>query len=197
MAIEIKSYLDDARPDLGGVRIVAHPDIQEVSNCPCDTGTPLDVLRKEFPSIQFPDAVFPEAYPRAPVRVPSKEGTIFDDVPHLLNERAQRIREYIKHQLDETEIILVSHGSFVHFLLNWWAGEPGKSRSFSTQLQLGQARPFTLPGKNLPGLEFEPLISYAGPSYPLESKLQDFKDEVALLGKRDCGIFTVERVQNA
>jgi hypothetical protein len=197
MAIEVKSYLDEARPDLQSVRIIAHPDLQEVSNRPCDTGTPLDVLREEFPVIQFPDALFPESYPRAPVSVPSKEGTVFDDVPQLLNERAQHIREYIKGQLDETEIILISHGSFVHFLLNWWAREPGKSRSFSTQLQLGQARPFTLPGKNLPGLEFEPLVSYAGPGYPLGSKLQDFKDEIALRGKRDCGIFTVESVKNA
>src|SRR5438046_6571336 len=115
MALKIKSHLDEARPDLGRIRIVAHPDLQEVSVRPCDTGSPLDVLRAEFPSIEFPDSVFPEIYPRsAEVRV-VKWDTIFDDTPTLLAARAERIREYIKNVLVETEIIVISHGSFLHF----------------------------------------------------------------------------------
>src|SRR5580692_10537255 len=37
----------------GELRAIAHPGLQEVSNHPCDTGTPLDVLRNEFPDIEF------------------------------------------------------------------------------------------------------------------------------------------------
>ena len=197
MAVEIKSCLEEKRPDLGCIPIVAHPDLQEVSNRQCDTGTPLDVLRQEFPQIEFPGTVFPDEYPRSAHSKPPKKDTAFDDVPHLLAARGRRIREYIKYQLDETEIILVSHGSFLHFLLNRWAGEPGKSRSLSLQLQLGEARPFTISGKTLSGLEFEPLVDYAGPRYPFEHREQDFSNEVSLYGDRDCGIFTIDRVRNA
>ena len=195
MSLEIKSYLDEARPDIGTIRIVAHPGLQEVSTRPCDTGTPLDVLRAEFPTIEFPDAVFPEAYPRSPDIEPIKQNTEFDDVPHLLDARGKHVREFIKNDLDETEIIVITHGSFLHFLLNWWTGEPGKSRPYSTQLQLGQAKPFTLPGKTLSGLEFERFVQYAGPMYPSANKLRDISKEVSLHGMRDCGIFTPENIR--
>ena len=197
MSLEIKSYLDEARPDLGSIRIMAHPDLQEVSTFPCDTGTPLNVLRNEFPTVDFPDAVFPEAYPRSEEIEPSKRDTIFDDVPNLLDARGRRVREFIKTGLDEMEIIVVTHGTFLHFLLNWWTGEPGESRPYSIQQEFGEAKPFTLPGKRLPGLEFERLVHYSGPIYPMKHKLQDFSDEVSLRGIRDCGIFTPESIQKA
>ena len=141
--------------------------------------------------------IFPDEYPRSADIEPTKKDTVFDDVPDLLAARARRIREYLKYRLDETEIIIISHGSFIHFLLDWWAGEPGKSRSLSTQLQFGRAKPFTIPGRTLPGLELEPLVDYSGPYYPLTSKQEDFSDAVSLRGIRDCGIFTVESVRNA
>jgi broad specificity phosphatase PhoE len=197
MALEIESYLAEARPDLGRIRIVAHPDLQEVSIRPCDTGTPLDVLHTEFPGIEFPDAVFPEIYPRSAEVKANKWDTIFDDTPALLAARAERIREYIKYELNETEIILISHGSFLHFLMNWWAGEPGNSRSLATQLQPGDAIPFTLPGSSIPGLEFKHFVDYEGPEFPSEWRLEDYDDDVALRAIRDCGIFTIERVRNA
>jgi len=197
MALEINTYLSEARRDFGHIRIVAHPDLQEVSIRPCDTGSPLDVLRAEFPSIEFPDAVFPETYPRSALVEAHKWDTVFDDTPQLLSARAVRIREYIKWDLDEREIIVISHGSFIHFLINRWANEPGSSRSFSFQFQPGRAKPFILPGPSLPGLEFKRFVDYIGPRYPPELSLQDYDDEVAQRGIRDCGIFTMEKVRNA
>jgi len=135
--------------------------------------------------------------PHAAHIIPDKTDTVFDDDPLLLASRARRIRRYLKYQLDETEIILVSHGSFVHYLLNRWAGEPGKSCSLSLQLQLGEARSFTIPGKTLSGSEFEGLVDYDGSCYPFVHREQDFSNEVSLYGARDCGIFTVDRVRNA
>src|SRR5205814_10393501 len=105
--------------------------------------------------------------------------------------------EYIKNVLVETEIIVISHGSFLHFLINWWANEPGNSRSLAPQLQPGEAKPFTFPGSSLPGFDFEPLVSYDGPEFPPEWRVEDYDDEIAILGVRDCGIFTIERVRNA
>jgi len=197
MASEINTYLSEARPNLGNIRIVAHPDLQEVSIYPCDTGSPLEVLHAEFPNIDFSDALFPEIYPRSAEVEVRKEDTIFDDIPDLLARRAERIREYIKRDLDDTEIIVISHGSFLHFLLNWWAGEPGTSRSLAPQLQPGQAKPFTLAGPSIAGLEFEPLVHYAGPGYPALFSIQDYAVEIAQFGVRDCGTFTIDSIQNA
>ena len=197
MAVEIQSCLEERCPDLGRIPIFAHPDLQEVSNHPCDTGTPLDVLRQEFPHVEFPDTVFPDEYPRAAHIKPVKYNTVFDDDPHLLAARARRIREYLKYQLDETEIILVSHGSFVHLLLNRWAGRPGASRTHSPQFQVGEAKPYTIPGKTLRGLQFEKLVDYDGPFYPSEYSTQDSSAEVELYGVRDCGIFTHDSVRHA
>ena len=197
MSLEIKSSLDEMRPDLRNIRIVAHPDLQEASNHPCDTGTPLDVLRTEFPSIEFPDETFPKEYPRSAEIEPSKWDTIWDDVTHLLAARGRRVREYIKSQLKETEVIVITHGTFLNYLLNWWTGEPGTSRPYSRQQGLGEAKPFTLPGKSLPGSEFNLFVRYSGPVYPVEHKLHDFGNEVSLRGVRDCGIFTPESIWKA
>ena len=120
----------------GEVRAVAHPDLQEVSTWPCDSGTPLDVLREEFPLIQFRDELFPDVWPRSPEIMPVKENTIYDDVPALLAKRAERMRLWLKHQ-DEGEIVVVTHGSFAHFLFNNWLAEPGNSLSDAKQLDYG------------------------------------------------------------
>src|SRR3981189_2154647 len=71
----------------GTIRIIAHPDLQEVSNCPCDTGTPLDLLRNEFPVVEFPDEIFPAVWPRSAEARPVKRGTIYADKPKLLDNR--------------------------------------------------------------------------------------------------------------
>ena len=123
--------------------------------------------------------------------------TIFDDTSALLTACTKCIHAYIKNDLDETEIIVISHGSFLYFLLGWWAQEPGNSRSLAPQLQLGQTKPFTLLGRSIDGLEFEPLVDYAGSGYPLVLSIEDYNDEIALRGVRDCGIFTINRVRNA
>ena len=117
---------------------------------------------------------------------------IFDDTHALLATRAEHIRAYIKNDLDETEIIVISHGSFLHFLLGWWAREPGNSRSLAPQLQLGQTKPFTLPGRSIDGLKFEPPVDYAGPGYHAVLSIEDYNDEIALRHVRDCGIFTID-----
>ena len=178
-----------------GTRIIAHPDLQEVSNAPCDTGSPLDVLRQEFPSVEFPDDNFPPEYPRSAEIKPIKRNTEYDDVAPLLASRAARFRKYLKEGLRETEILVVTHGSFAHFLFNQWEGEPGKSGSCSRQLHHGHVSFTTLPGPSLPGDDMTVFRRWIGPGYPISFDFLDYSPEVANQGVRDCGIFTKDKVR--
>ena len=179
------------------VRIIAHPDLQEVSIKLCDTGSPLDVLREEFPSVEFLDDNFPAEYPRSAHIKPIKFGTIYGDKSELLAARAQRFLEYLKEGLSETEILVVTHGSFAHFLFNQWDGEPGETISIASQLHYGQAKFATIPGPGLPGHDLKVFKRYAGPGYPVSFDFLDFSPEVCDRGARDCGIFTPDEVRYA
>ena len=76
------------------VRALAHPGLQECSNMPCDTGTPLDVLRDEFPDIRFLDELFPrDTWPRDRNIQVRKVDTIYNDKPDLLLERAMKFKK--------------------------------------------------------------------------------------------------------
>lgn len=175
----------------GTIRAVAHPDLQEVSNRPCDTGTPLNVLRREFPLIEFPDDLFPEIWPREATTMMVKANTIYDDKPNLHYERSVRIRGWLK-ELEESEIVLVTHASFAHYMFNDWFGSPGapRSQSFAPQLGHGTSQTLTLPGKDVPGIEFGAYARGMGPTYPPQSLQEDYIPKVYRSGARDCGIFT-------
>jgi broad specificity phosphatase PhoE len=173
----------------GRIRIIAHPDLQEVSNRPCDTGTPLDLLRSEFPAVEFLDDVFPDAWPRSSDTMPDKEDTIYDNKPELLYARSVRIKKWMK-ELDAKEIVVVTHGSFAHFLFNDWSGTPGESISFGYQLGNGVARTLTMPDMTLAGIEFGAFVKGFGPNYPVTGIREDNQPRVYRFGKRDCGVFT-------
>jgi len=174
----------------GELRALAHPGLQEVSNDACDTGTPLDVLREEFRDIQFPDEVFPQdAWPRNRNNQLQKSGTIYADEPELLLQRAVEFREWVRREVDDMEIIVVTHGGFVHFFYDRWQGEPGESGSGGYQLHNAGALPMTLPGPRHENERFYdcPLSITPGPSY-LELYTEDASDLADV--PRDCGIFT-------
>lgn len=174
----------------GRVRVIAHPDLMEVSIEPCDTGTPLDRLREEFPQIQFAEDLFPDVWPRSGNIIPPKEGTIYDDTPDALSRRSRRVLEYVKN-LDDTEVIIVTHGGFAHFLFDRWTGDPGDSESLGPQLKNGEARPMTLPGKAIDGTQLHSTgtMVHFGPRYPQDASLLDDSPEV-INGPRDYGMFT-------
>jgi hypothetical protein len=95
------------------------------------------------------------------------------------------------------EVILVTHGGFAHFLLDDWAGQPGSSQSYGTQLENGEAMPVTLPGKSLPETEFQLTGTWAhiGPRYPKDGAMEDSSPQVNVHGLRDCGVFTPDRLR--
>lgn len=179
------------------IRIVAHPDLQEVSIQLCDTGSPLDVLREEYPSIDFPDELFPVDYPRLRHVKPVKKNTPYDNEPPLLDVRAKRFREYLSESVQEQEIIIITHGKFVHYLFNCWSGEPGRSHSGCIPLDYGRALPCIIPDVPSPELELNPFMDYFGPWYLAEGDIIDRDPNVYAYGQRDCGIFTDDEVRNA
>jgi broad specificity phosphatase PhoE len=122
---------------------------------------------------------------------------MYADNSALLAIRAERFLKYLKDDLAETEILVVTHGSFAHFLFNQWAGEPGKTRSMATQLQFGQVNFATIPGPGLPGHDLMVFKRYLGPGYPVSFNLLDYSPEVRDHGARDCGVFTSHKMQSA
>jgi len=175
----------------GEVRVIANPDLQEVTTDLCDTGTPLDVLRKEFPQIQFPDELFPDVWPRDSAVRPIKDGTIYADTRDAIQARANRIQDWLKNDLDDNEVIVVTHGSFAHFFFNRWDKETGLS--LITQLENGQARPMTLPGKSFTEKELKSCgtLLHVGPkTYPRDTIHEDNEYRGKRPRARDCGIFT-------
>jgi hypothetical protein len=177
----------------GTVRAIAHPGIQECSNRACDTGTPLDILREEFPDIEFPDELFPQdCWPRdRSVRV-QKAGTIYNDNDDLLHDRAIKFRKWLR-EVDAVEVVVVTHRAFAHFLWDKWAGKPGKSGTAGFQLDNGEAVPVTLAGPGQPEggfCECDVLIR-PNPFYDLRLEtVADLFDKV-----RDCGVFTPVRLR--
>jgi hypothetical protein len=172
----------------GEVRVLAHPGIQECSNRPCDTGSPLSILREEFPDIEFLDELFPEdIWPRDRSVQLSKAGTIYDDRPDRLLERAIRFRKWLR-DIEDVEIVIITHAAFAHFLWGKWSGVPGKSGTAGFQLDNGVAIPVTLAGPGQPegGFHESDLLIGPSPSYAL-----NVETVVDLLNVvRDCGVFT-------
>jgi len=99
--------------------------------------------------------------------------------------------------LSETEILVVTHGSFAHFLFNRWEDEPSKSGSCSRHLLSGHVSFTTLPGSGLPGNDITMFRAWFGPGYPISIDFLDYISEVVDRGARDCGIFTKEKVRYA
>ena len=76
-----------------------HPGFQENSSKPCDTGSPRQVLEKEFPGLDYSLVV--DGWD-------SKEGEWSPDETSLAL-RACRMRNWLKER-EEDEIIIVTHG---------------------------------------------------------------------------------------
>jgi len=179
----------------GEVRAVAHPDLQEVSTDPCDTGTPLDVLPEEFPHIQFPDELFPrDVWPRERSVELQKKSTIYDDVPELLLARLVEFRKWLREEVDDEEVVVVTHGGFVHFFYDRWDGVPGRSGSRGYDLGNGEAVPMVVPGPNLPDGSFLRGPLGIGPSPFYKGMTMESRSDVDRL-ERDYGIFTPARLQ--
>ncbi|KAI0022858.1 phosphoglycerate mutase-like protein [Xylariomycetidae sp. FL0641] len=111
--------------DKDDLPVVALPDAQEVSALPCDTGVDAAALRAEFSEDQVDLALVGPAWN---VKTP---GSPYFPSPENLEARARRCRlwmrglarAYAEQQgRDEAQIVLVTHGGFLHFLTEDWDG---------------------------------------------------------------------------
>ncbi|KAF5721554.1 histidine phosphatase clade-1 [Fusarium globosum] len=94
-----------------GLQIVALPEVQEVSDMNCDTGSDLNVIKAEF---QQHPVDFSLVEPGWQI----KEGKWAPVVGSVL-ERARAARQWLSER-PESEIVVVTHGCFLHFFTDDW-----------------------------------------------------------------------------
>ncbi|QSS57683.1 phosphoglycerate mutase [Histoplasma capsulatum var. duboisii H88] len=96
-----------------GLKIVALPEIQETSDVPCDVGSDLAVLRKEVEENGMPvdlELVGGDWNSKKGKWAPSAEA---------IANRAREARRWLKAR-PEKEIVVVSHGGFLHYFTEDW-----------------------------------------------------------------------------
>ena len=94
-----------------GLRIISLPEAQETADVPCDTGIDLDALNKEFDGVPVDLSLVHEGWN-------SKTGKWAPDSQAIV-ARAKEVRQWLKAR-PEKEVVLVTHGGFLHFLTEDW-----------------------------------------------------------------------------
>ena len=153
-------------------------------------------LRDEFPNVDFLDRLFPDSISRPAHIRPEKKGTIYDNKPDLLAARAERFRKYLQ-SVRETEIVVITHALFAHYLMNFWEAEPGHSFSGTIDFMHGDAQPYVMSEDKSLGAELTPFVHYFGPWYSNEGHLTDREPKVYAYMTKDCGIFTDKKIAKA
>ena len=90
-----------------GMKVVALPEVQETSDLPCDTGSDLDVLREEFAQKPVELGLVKEGWD-------SKKGK-WAATSNAIEARAREARVWLRDRTED-EIVVVTHGGFLHFL---------------------------------------------------------------------------------
>lgn len=89
------------------VPVIALPELQEIGNLPCDTGSDLDVLIKEMADKPVDLSLVEKGWE-------IKEGR-WAPIEGALVKRAREVRQWLRAR-PEKEIALVSHHGLLHFL---------------------------------------------------------------------------------
>ncbi|CAI7656073.1 uncharacterized protein N7487_003287 [Penicillium crustosum] len=95
----------------GALKVIAWPEVQEASDLNCDTGSDLLDIKAEFEKLPVDFTLVEPGWH-------IKQGKWAPAAGRLL-ERAQLAREWLS-QRPEKEIVVVSHGCFLHFLTEDW-----------------------------------------------------------------------------
>ncbi|KAL1623538.1 hypothetical protein SLS54_004528 [Diplodia seriata] len=107
-----------AQPD---VPFVLVPLAQEVAANPCDTGFPADELRAALPEMVDPAAVGFDLGAKSGIYTPSFPA---------VERRAALLRAWLRAR-PEQNVVLVTHGAFLHYLIEDWADyDPKKGTGF-------------------------------------------------------------------
>lgn len=104
-----------------GKKVIALPDAQELSLQPCDHGSDLAKIKKEFDGV----VDFSETHEGWNDK---SLGSKYYPIPEKLNARGKDariwLRELANQHGDDAQIVLVTHGGIVHFLTQDWHGIP-------------------------------------------------------------------------
>ncbi len=95
-----------------GIKIIALPEAQEVSDLPCDTGSDAEVLKKEMEGKPVDLSLIYKGWN-------NNRGKWATDAD-AIEARAKEARQWLKAR-PEKEIVLVTHGGFLHFFTEDWA----------------------------------------------------------------------------
>lgn len=113
-----------------GKKVIALPELQEVSRLPCDTGSPTERLAAEFDAKA--DLGLVHLQPGWTDKGPNSP---WSPEMNKLEARAKKARVYLRTlgsqvKDGDAHIIAVTHGGFLHFLTQDWDGmDPEKGRS--------------------------------------------------------------------
>lgn len=93
------------------MKVIALPETQETADVPCDTGSDLSVLKKEMEGKPVDLSLVMEGWN-------SKTGR-WAPTSDAIEIRAREARQWLKARPEE-EIVLVTHGGFLHYLTEEW-----------------------------------------------------------------------------
>ena len=94
-----------------GMSVLALPEAQETGEIPCDTGSDVETLQNEFKEQPVDLGLVTEGWN-------SKQGKWASTSDRIV-VRAQEVRQWLKAR-PENEIVLVTHGGFLHYLTEDW-----------------------------------------------------------------------------
>ncbi|EYE95232.1 uncharacterized protein EURHEDRAFT_412560 [Aspergillus ruber CBS 135680] len=97
-----------------GVKLITLPDVQETSDVPCDTGSDPEVLEREFVEKGLPVdlELLEDGWNN------KFEGR-YKPTNQAIKDRARDARRWLKAR-PEKEIVVVTHGGFLHYLTEDW-----------------------------------------------------------------------------
>ncbi|KAJ5717875.1 hypothetical protein N7488_003521 [Penicillium malachiteum] len=107
-ALESFEPVFKAHPEM---KLLALPDVQETSDVPCDTGSDPQVLREEFADKNVDLEMVHEDW--------NNKAGRYAPTNAALKERARAARRWLKAR-PEKEIVVVTHGGFLHYLTEDW-----------------------------------------------------------------------------
>ena len=97
-----------------GLRIIALPEAQETSDLSCDVGSEPELLEQEFEPSKVDLDLVQKGWN-------SKTGK-WANSKTALKARAKEVRQWLKARPEE-QIVLVTHGGFLHFITEDWTGK--------------------------------------------------------------------------
>ena len=109
----IYTALNAFTPELErGMPIIALPEAQEIADVPCDTGTDAEELKEEFKGKPVDLSRIEKGWNIKTGRWAPTAGA--------LEKRARETRQWLKAR-PEKEIVLVTHGGFLHYFTEDWS----------------------------------------------------------------------------